>query len=498
MDFKYYIFGIFVVLCISVPFTKADNQHGADLEDNEFAEFEDFDDDEGLDEDDAAAPQPPPVRNSKAEKEDEGKVKQERQQEDEDDEFADEFDDEEAIIEVEDDGDFEAFDPEEFEGLDGDDTIWENDRKVKKGAKPELKIADVPLHVRSWDKFYIEILMCFGIGVYILNFFMGKYMNSTIASGWFRIHKEFLESQFELVGDDVQNKEGVSTLQLVKESEHIFTLWCSGRVCVEGMLVELRLLKRQDLVSVIADKMKPGKDQVAISITLEDMDPFVLAVGNKKSVANLQKNMQDIVYYCIDKMRPADKYDLPDNMCIAAELWGEVGNVLDAKVKKIIKDNEQFFDYLHVSDQFSGPKPMDQEEQPEKPKTIKQLTVVLNMHCEGRNPLQADIRKMLPLMKMTLYLADKIRKFRLSKESKAKADKNRQKVEMAYLKLTHAKRQEEAQLKKEEKDKAMKERIMNEEDPEKQRKLEEIQHRRELKRKDKKMFKSKQMKVKMM
>ncbi|XP_039258594.2 PAT complex subunit CCDC47-like [Styela clava] len=490
-------FGFLVIFCFLISFGKTENQHGADLEDNEFAEFEDFD--EGTEQDTVS--QPPPVTETPTKKQDEPKLKQEsesQKKKQQADEFAKEFDDDGATVEVEGETEFETYDPEEFEGLEGDDTIWENDRKIKKGAKPELKIANVPLHVRSWDKFYIEILMCFGIGVYILNFFMGKYMNSTIASGWFKIHKEFLESQFELVGDDVQNKNAVSTLQLVKESEHIFTLWCSGRVCVEGMLVELRLLKRQDLVSIIADKMKPGKDQVSISITLEDMDPFVLVVGNKKSIANLQKNMQDVVYYCIDKMRPADKYDLPDNMCIASELWGEVANILDVKVRKIIKENEQFFDYLHISDQFSGPKPMDQEEQPDKPKTTKQLTVVLNMHCEGRNPLQADIVKMLPLMKMTLYLADKIRRFRLSKESKAKADKNRQKVEMAYLKLTHAKRQEEAQIKKEEKDKAMKERIMNEEDPEKQRKLEEIQHRRELKRKDKKMFKSKQMKVKMM
>ena len=33
--------------------------------------------------------------------------------------------------------------------------------------------------------------------------------------------------------------------QLQKESEHLFTLWCSGRQCCEGMLVELKLLKRQ-------------------------------------------------------------------------------------------------------------------------------------------------------------------------------------------------------------------------------------------------------------
>ena len=45
-----------------------------------------------------------------------------------------------------------------------------------------------------------------------------------------------------IIGDDglTENTENVN---LVKESENIFTLWCSGRTCCEGMLVELKLIK---------------------------------------------------------------------------------------------------------------------------------------------------------------------------------------------------------------------------------------------------------------
>ena len=61
---------------------------------------------------------------------------------------------------------------------------------------------------------------------------------------------------------------------LTKESENLFSFWCSGRlvfgmsqlcllsskiqpqsdllrICCEGMLVELKLLKRQDLVNLV-------------------------------------------------------------------------------------------------------------------------------------------------------------------------------------------------------------------------------------------------------
>lgn len=57
-------------------------------------------------------------------------------------------------------------------------------------------------------------------------------------------------------------------------------------------------------------------------------------------------------------------------------------------------------------------------------------------------------------------------------KGKQKADKNRARVEENFLKLTHVQRQEAAQSRREEKKRAEKERIMNEEDPEKQRRLE--------------------------
>lgn len=100
-----------------------------------------------------------------------------------------------------------------------------------------------------------------------------------------------------------------------------------------------------------------------------------------------------------------------------------------------------------------------------------------------------------PLLQMVFYLIDKLRKVRLSKEGKAKSDKNRQKVEETFMKATHFQRQEAAQLKREERRRAEKEKILNEDDPEKQRKWEEREYRKEIKRKTPKM---KQMKVKAM
>jgi hypothetical protein len=63
-----------------------------------------------------------------------------------------------------------------------------------------------------------------------------------------------------------------------------------------------------------------------------------------------------------------------------------------------------------------------------------------------------------------------------------KADKNRQRVEEEYLKNTHQTRMEAAALKKEEKRKADKEKLMNEDNVEKQLRMEKKMKRKDAKK----------------
>lgn len=64
----------------------------------------------------------------------------------------------------------------------------------------------------------------------------------------------------------------------MKESENVYALWCSGRTCVEGMLVELKFLKRQDLISSISNMLKPSSDQI-VSIGNHCKGEFVCILG---------------------------------------------------------------------------------------------------------------------------------------------------------------------------------------------------------------------------
>ncbi len=154
-------------------------------------------------------------------------------------------------------------DDEEFENVSDFDESNDKKESIERSnnKKPDLKITSVPLHLRSnWESYYFEFLMIAGLVVYFINFITGRNKNQKMADTWFDVHKELLYSNFALVGDD--GKKEIENAGLIKETESVFTLWCSGRVCVEGMLVELRFLKRQDLVNVISRYIKPALDQI--------------------------------------------------------------------------------------------------------------------------------------------------------------------------------------------------------------------------------------------
>ncbi|GLD48988.1 coiled-coil domain-containing protein 47 isoform X1 [Lates japonicus] len=456
-----------------------DGEDLADFDDNDFAEFEDMNDDPAAE---AETAPPPRVSPSSQPEEDEDEDEATVELEDGQDGFED--------SDTQDQDLYSKYDQEEFEGI---------VEKPGHSIKDPLIIHTVPPHLQnSWESYYMEILMVTGLLAYIMNYIIGKNKNSRLAQAWFNSHRELLESNFALVGDDGTSKEAVSTGKLNQENEHIYNLWCSGRVCCEGMLIQLKFLKRQDLLNVLARMMRPACDQVQIKVTLndEDMDTFVFAVGTKKAMARLQKEMQDLSEFCGDKPKSGAKYGLPDSLAILSEMGEVTDGVMDNKMVHYITNHADKIESIHFSDQFSGPKVMQEEGQPLKlPETKKTLLFTFNVPGMG-NTSPKDMDTLLPLMNMVIYSIDKVKKLRLNREGKQKADRNRARVEENFLKQTHAQRQEAAQTRREEKKRAEKERIMNEEDPERQRRLEEAAQRREQKKIEKKQMKMKQIKVK--
>jgi len=372
---------------------------------------------------------------------------------------------------------------------------------INKGnAKSNLKILNVPRGSKNWTNYYVEIFVMVMAGLYLINYVVGSSKNHSIAAAWLQTHSSFLKSQFELVGDDPANQNAVSTNQLIKESEHSYVLWCSGRNLCEGMLVTLKMIKRQDIVSTVWNYVSGSNscDQLIIQTTLTSMDPFVFCMGNKKSLINLQKNYTDVSLFCGDRLRSSEKFGFSPTMVMLSEVPSELAStILDQKVLKVLKENEHLLDYLHISDQFSGLKPQDQEEQvvePPKVKRVLNIALKIPSGCATND----EMEKLLPLFKLAVFLVDKVSKLRLSRESKKRTDKHRLEVQQMYMKQTHLQRQEQAMLKREEKEKMLKEKMMMEENPDKQRRMDEMIQRREQSKKMKKMMKGNKYKVKSM
>ena len=141
--------------------------------------------------------------------------------------------------------------------------------------------------------------MLVGLVIYSVNMVIGKGRNTQLAQDWFAANRRILEEQFALVGDDGKQKEITSSdgtesananasadsnagadadgslnghladtdadawpHAIMKETESLFRVWCSGRVAVDSLLIELRFIKRHDLVSLISHFLKPQHDQI--------------------------------------------------------------------------------------------------------------------------------------------------------------------------------------------------------------------------------------------
>lgn len=384
------------------------------------------------------------------------------------------FEDEDGI--VEDDNEF--FDTEEFEGFDVNEG---RELPTDKQNEPKLTVAKIPMHFRThWDSYWMEMLMLAGLLAYFAVFFAGKAKNARLAQLWFNTHRQLLEDNFVLVGDD--GKMENENPGLIKESESFYALWCSGRTCCEGMLVELKMIKRQDLVALTAGLLRPQRDQVHIKVELSRgvMDSFVFAVGTKKTITKFFKEYTDLSKYC--KLCSDDRYNVPAGFNVLSEIPEATSAILETRIITALNKYQSNIDYIYISDQFSGPIQQDDTSSSlKRPETKPMLMVGFNLPQNGNMELTK------PLTVLIFYLMERLKVYRMSREGKAKAEKNRLRVEEEFLKSTSAARADLARSKREEKKREEKERVMADDDPEKQRRWEIKEQKREAKKKAPKM-----------
>uniref|UniRef100_A0A0N5CAU4 PAT complex subunit CCDC47 n=1 Tax=Strongyloides papillosus TaxID=174720 RepID=A0A0N5CAU4_STREA len=446
---------IFIFLLLVFSFKSAFSDVYDNIEDNEFAEFEEsFDDKVSIEES-------TPLPSVKKEKEIVNDFLE--------DDFT-HIDDNNNNIEVNDEERLEDF-----------DKVNANE-KSSNPPKP-LKFADVPTHLKSnWKTYQVEVLMMIILFIYTVNFIIGMSRNSSIAHKWFEVTRPFLETKFALVGDDGVSEEPVGGV-MIKQTECSYLVYCTGRLGCTGTMYEIKLIKRQDLIGIVQNIIGPKSDKVIMRTDLikGEIEPIIFCIGNKKSVAKQVKESEDLSAFTSDR-KNADKFGLSRNFAIYTELNEVILSLMDTYINECFKKYEKYIDYIHVSDQYTGPTLQEGEVYTKMPDPEVICTVSLNILDQIDDPELNN-----ELMSFIFNFIEKLKKVKLSREGKTKADKNRAAVEAKFLKMTHQQRQEAAQLKKDAKIKERKERIMNEEDPVLQRKLQKAEEKREAKAKAPKM-----------
>lgn len=229
------------------------------------------------------------------------------------------------------------------------------------------------MHLQNrWQSYSLELTVILGLVLYFINYIIGRNKNYTFANTWYEQNIDLLQYNFALVGDD--GKKEIENLGLNKECENVYTLWCSGRSAVDGLLVELQLLKRQDIFSIIVNFFKPSTDKIHIRASLSEdtMDSFVFCIANRKKALALSKDLNDVVSWCIfvdwirkhfsflkstfcPERKSPEKYGVTSDSYLLMNEIGEAASfILDNKVVSLLNKNEDLIDFLHISDQYSG------------------------------------------------------------------------------------------------------------------------------------------------
>lgn len=358
-------------------------------------------------------------------------------------------------------------------------------------AQP-LKFADVPAHFRSnWASYQVEGIVVLIILIYMTNYLIGKTTNASIAQTIFDMCRPTLEEQFAVVGDDGTTDLDKMIPSLKHDTDSTFSAWCTGRVNVNSLFLQMKMVKRQDVVSRIMEMFTPSGDKMTIKASLEttnDTDPLIFAVGEKKIASKYFKEMLDLNSFASERKQAAQQFNLPASWQVYADQNEVVFSILDPGVVSLLKKHEDAIEFIHISDQFTGPKPAEGESYTRLPEAQRYMFVSLNLQYLGQ-----DEESVMEILNLVFYLIDKARKMKLSKDAKVKAERRRKEFEDAFLKQTHQFRQEAAQARREEKTRERKQKLMDESDPERQKRLEAKELKREAKAKSPKM---KQLKVK--
>lgn len=101
---------------------------------------------------------------------------------------------------------------------------------------------------------------------------------------------------------------------------------------------------------------------------------------------------------------------MPTGFSVLSEIPEATSAILENRVITALSKYQQYIDYIHVSDQFSGPVQQDDANNLKLPETKPVLMAGFNLPKDG------DMDTVKPLLILVFYLMERLKVQRISKE----------------------------------------------------------------------------------
>ncbi|KAI7864670.1 hypothetical protein BDF14DRAFT_1731811, partial [Spinellus fusiger] len=319
----------------------------------------------------------------------------------------------------------------------------------------------------TWRNFEMEMVLSVVLIFYVIAWYNGKSVNTLKAKQWVGANVEYLQEQFSLVG----NQTGTTRSILMKDGPADFLLYLSGRRNVQfgHWWIKANLKPRNDVLTSTISRVlslfqlaHPSLDKVVLEMTLDVPEKFVFAVLRTSDKAVHGKR------YDLKTMTKLANSNLPPHLVVYAESQ-KMADLLLAKIGNVLH-NDRFESLILTSlpvyepEKFEGEGPV-------------RLHMIFSMAYDGVD-LLVQLACQLPDIVGIQWTAD----------IKATLQKNRQALDKLVAKRLAEERAEELVQKKMESKRLEEERIKSL-SPSEQRKWEEKERAREVKRAQKKKTK---------
>ncbi|CDW86415.1 UNKNOWN [Stylonychia lemnae] len=318
------------------------------------------------------------------------------------------------------------------------------------------------------QKYNYEALWIVVFIVAILMFFKGRGSNDALAQEWKKACSQVISQNFAHFG---VSKETSTSMEKISYSEYLY--FASGRQNCHYALFKFDLKKRQCLFTTLGfEIIWPKKDQVIVEIPISVGEyplgdgssttkiPIEFVMCRTRDIKNFHNQFPYIKKFIaplLAKSYQPEKQD-SNTLVIYGESTEAVNHIIDQQIGDILSRNGAGnIAEIHITDQ----------------KVYSNLAV-LNIDT---NP--DKLQESAKVLKALLMMVDKVATLRLSKEARAKADKNRKEAEKLKAKEKSEEEEEKILQKKREEDKKWQEKLRSL-PPDEQRKLEDKKRQKDM------------------